>query len=158
MTSMTQDVHAPAHLARVIVTPQAYARRKELFSAFRLLRSRNPVARVSVAGFDPFWVVTKHADIFEVSRRSEIFRNGDRATALVPRAADEKARLRMDGSPHLIRTLVHMDGPHHLAYRRLTADWFRQFSVRELEGWIRVLARDAVTDMAQYEGTCDFAQ
>src|SRR5687767_6227593 len=96
----------PAHIAQVIVTPRAYARRRELLSAFRLLRARSPVARVAVSGFDPFWVVTKHADILEVSRKSEIFRNGDRATALLPQAADRKARSIMGGSPHLIRTLV----------------------------------------------------
>jgi len=62
----------------------------------------------------------------------------------------------MGGSPHLIRTLVHMDAPHHLAYRRITAAWFRQSSLKDMEEWIRFRARQGVEEMARRGQTCDF--
>ena len=39
------------------------------------------------------------------------------------------ARALTGGSPHPIRTLVHMDEPDHLKYRRITQSWFTQHRV-----------------------------
>lgn len=146
----------PESISNLIVSPQAYARQKNLLSAFRRLRKTNPVGRVEVRDFDPFWVVTRHADILAVSRQHDVFHNGDRATALVPRATDEKIRALTHGSPHLIRTPVHMDAPEHPAYRALTQAWFTRQSSHSLEERIRGLARRCLDRMVSLENQCEF--
>jgi cytochrome P450 len=77
---------------------------------------RCPFAQAQPEGFDPFWVVTKHADILEVERQNELFHNGDRATVVTPIEVDKKVRELMGGSPHLVRSLVQMDNPDHFSY------------------------------------------
>jgi len=148
----------PERLGRLIVSPKAYARQKPLLAGFRWLRANLPLGRVETEGFDPFWAVTKHADILDVSRRHDLFHNGDRATTLVLRAADEAARTLTGGSPHLVRTIVHMDAPDHLKHRRIAQAWFAQQKMQSLEGRIRAIARSCIDRMAGYGTTCDFAQ
>src|SRR5690349_6745847 len=153
---MNATAKVPRQVGRLIVSPKAYAKQKPLFAAFRWLRANMGVGRVETEGFDPFWAVTKHADILEVSRRHDVFRNGDRATTLVPRAADERARALTGGSPHLVRTIVHMDAPDHWKYRRVTQAGFAQGKVHALEHRIRAIASACIDRMAAYGTTCDF--
>lgn len=146
----------PREIGNLIASPQAYARQKQLLSAFRWLREADPVGRVEIEEFDPFWAVTRHADILAVSRQHDIFHNGDRATALVPSATDEKVRALTRGSPHLIRTPVHMDEPDHPHYRAITQAWFTRQSVHSLQDRIRSLARDCLDRMTALGGECEF--
>jgi len=155
---MNETAKVPERLGRLIVSPKAYAKQKSLLAGFRWLRANLPLGRIEVEGFDPFWVVTKHADILEIVRQHNLFHNGDRAHTLVPRASDETARALTGGSPHPIRTLVHMDEPDHLKYRRITQSWFSQQKAKSLEDRIRAIARASVDRMAEHDGACDFAR
>lgn len=146
----------PAGIGNLIASPQAYARQGQLLAAFRWLRENNPVGRVEIEDFDPFWVVTRHADILAVSRQHEIFHNGDRATALVPRATDDRVRKLTRGSPHLIRTPVHMDEPEHPHYRAITQSWFTRHNVNSLQDRVRALARDCLDRMVVLGDECEF--
>ena len=139
----------PQRLGRLITSPKAYAKQKTLLAGLRWLRANQALGRVESEGFDPFWVVTKHADISEVIRRPDLFHNGDRAHTLVPRASDDMARTLTGGSPHPIRTLVHMDEPDHSKYRRITQSWFTQQRVKSLEDRIRGIARASIDRMAE---------
>ncbi|MEJ2376811.1 MAG: cytochrome P450 [Pseudolabrys sp.] len=155
---MMGPAKVPDDLGQLIVSPKAYASQDRLFASFRWLRSNNPIGLVEAEGFDPFWAVTKHADILEVSRQNDLFHNGDRATALIPRASDEKARASTGGSPHPIRTIVHMDAPDHPKYRRITQAWFTQQNLKTLEERIRIIARSFVERMAAHGEVCDFVR
>ncbi|HEX9322548.1 MAG TPA: cytochrome P450 [Xanthobacteraceae bacterium] len=155
---MIEAAKVPERLGRLIVSPKAYAKQKPVLAGFQWLRANLPIGRVEIESFDPFWAVTKHADILEVSRRHDVFHNGDRATTLVPRAADERARALTGGSPHLVRSIVHMDEPDHLKYRRITHAWFAQQKVQALEHRIRAIARECIDRMAAHGTRCDFAQ
>jgi cytochrome P450 len=148
----------PQRLAHLIASPKAYARRKSLLGGLRWLRANQPLGRVEIEGFDPFWLVTRYADVSRIIRQHELFHNGDRAHTLVPRASDEMARALTGGSPHPIRTLVHMDEPDHLKYRRITQSWFTQHRLRSLEHQIRAIARASVDRMAAHGSTCDFVR
>jgi cytochrome P450 len=103
-------------------------------------------------------VVTKHADILEIIRQHDLFHNGDRPHTLVPRASDETARALTGGSPHPIRTLVHMDEPDHLKYRHVTQSWFTQQKAKSLENRIRAIARASIDRMAERGPACDFVR
>ena len=148
----------PQRLGRLITSPKAYANRKTLLAGLRWLRANRALGRVESEGFDPFWVVTKHADISEIIRQHDLFHNGDRAHTLVPRASDDMARALTGGSPHPIRTLVHMDEPDHSKYRRITQSWFTQQRVRSLEDRIRSIARASIDRMAELGSACDFVR
>ena len=48
------------------------------------IRRDQPLARAEVPGYDPHWVVTRHADIQEVSRQNDLFHNVDRSATVIP--------------------------------------------------------------------------
>lgn len=148
----------PRRLGRLITSPKAYARQGSLLTALRWLRSNAPLGRVESEDFDPFWVVTRHADIADIIRQHDLFHNGDRAHTLVPRASDETARALTGGSPHPIRTLVHMDEPDHGKYRQVTQAWFTPQKIGSLEDRIRRIARASIDRMAARGPACDFAR
>jgi len=145
-------------LAQTIVDPYAYADGQRVDEAFARLRRESPLDRAELEAFDPFWVVTRHADIKEVERQNDLFHNGDRSTVLTTIEADRRVRAMMGGSPHLVRALVQMDNPDHFAYRHLTQGSFAPQSLRALEARIREIAKSFVERMAQMGERCDFAR
>jgi cytochrome P450 len=145
-------------LARLIVSPRAYAEQTVLYQAFRWLRENNPLGRVEVDGYDPFWAVTKHKDILEISRQNDSFHNGDNGTVLRPRAAEDMVRSMRGGAPNLLRMMINMDAPDHLKYRHITQGWFTPQKLQSLETRIRVIAREAVDRLASHGRECDFAR
>lgn len=148
----------PQEIAWDIVDPQAYADGGRVDRAFAWLRQNAPVEVAELEAFDPFWVISRHADILEVERQNDLFHNGDRATMLTNKEADTKVREMMGGSPHLVRSLVQMDNPDHMNYRRLTQSWFMPQNLKKLEARIREIARSFVDRMAEHGGRCDFAR
>ena len=66
----------PQEIAVDIIDPKAYADGKRADNAFTFLRREMPLAVAQPEGFDPFWVVSKHADILEVERQNDLFYNG----------------------------------------------------------------------------------
>jgi hypothetical protein len=151
------DHRIPSDLAMNLVTPSAYAD-GTIHETYRWLRRNEPLGVAEIEGVDPFWVVTRHADILEISRQNDLFHNGDRSPTLTSQAVDRQVREMMGGSPHLLRTLIHMDAPEHPKYRALTQAWFMPPNLRGLEDRIRVIARAAVAKMAATGGRCDFVR
>jgi cytochrome P450 len=139
-----------------VIDPKAHADPPRLDRAFAWLRKNDPVALAEVEGFDPFYVVTKHADILEVSKDNSLFPYGDFPSTFAPHQAVERGRAARAAGRPLLYTLVQMDEPDHMKYRALTQAWFMPQNIRKLEGRIRELARDAVDGMAALGGECDF--
>ncbi len=101
----------PEDIALSVISPTAYAEDKPVHDAFRWLRANNPLGLAKVEGLYPFWIVTKHADILEISRQNDLFHSGDMPTTFTTIKGDEIVRKMTGGSPHLLRTLVQMDAP-----------------------------------------------
>ena len=148
----------PTEIAEDIVDPKAYADGERVDKAFAWLRNNAPLDVAEAEGFDPFWAVTRHADILLVERQNDLFHNGDRSTVLTTKEADQKVREMMGGSPHLVRSLVQMDNPDHFNYRRLTQAAFMPQNLRKLEDNIRDIARSFIDRMAEMGDECDFAR
>ena len=158
MSVMTAADHRiPKNVADTIALPAAYADHR-IHETYRWLRANEPLGIADIQGVDPFWVVTRHADILEISRQNDLFHNGDRSPTIVSQDADRQVREMMGGSPHLLRTLIHMDAPDHPKYRALTQGWFMPQNLRRLEDQIRVIAKAAVEKMAATGGRCEFVQ
>ena len=151
--SMTREAAIAA-----VVDPKAHADSARLYAAYAWLRQNEPLAPANLPGFDPFRIVTKHADILEVSRDNALFPYGDFPSTLAPREAVERGREAKAAGRPLIYTLVQMDEPDHMKYRALTQAWFMPQNIRKLEGRIRELAREAVARMQAMGGECDFVE
>jgi cytochrome P450 len=148
----------PEDVAASVVDPKAYSDGRRIDEAFKWLRREAPLAVAQPEGFDPFWVVTRHADLLTIERQNDLFHNGDRSTVVTTIEADKRVRQIMGGSPHLVRSLVQMDNPDHFNYRRLTQAWFLPQNLRGLEARIREIAKGFVERMAAHGERCDFAR
>ena len=145
-------------LSNTIVDPQAFAHWDRSHAAFSEIRKMDSLHLAEPDGYDPFWVVSRYDEILEVERQNELFHNGDRSTTVATRDALEKVKQITGGSVHLVRSLVQMDNPDHMNYRRLTQGAFMPQNLRALEDRIRELAREFVDVMLSFDGECDFAR
>ena len=138
---------------RVFADPQAYADPARWHAAAARLRRHDPLPLVELEGYVPFRVVTRHADIVEIEHEHEKFWN-TRDSVLLPITEMQRSRDRgVD-----IKTLIHMDGAEHRAYRKVTSDWFKPASLRQrIGGRLDTLARRFVDRMLDFDGACDFA-
>jgi cytochrome P450 len=144
------DVHSAG---QVFIDPTAYADEDRFQRATALLRREDPVHWVEGEGFNPFWAVTKHADVFEIETKHTLFLNEPRP--VLATAFDDQQRAQ---NGDLLRTLIHVDGTEHKSLRGVTAEWFLPKSLAKLEQRLAELARNAVDRMAELGGECDFAR
>ncbi|MBM3660299.1 MAG: cytochrome P450 [Actinobacteria bacterium] len=138
---------------RIFVSPQAYADQEGWHEVAAELRRDDPVLRVEAEGYTPFFALTRHADVFEVSRRSDIFFN-TRNAVLGPDANFELIRS-MGIDP---KTLIHMDGVEHRDHRHVTNDWFKPAAVKRRQEDIEAIADEFADKLVDFGGSCDFAQ
>ena len=78
-----------------LADPAAYTDEDRLHQALTLLRRQAPVHRVEADGYDPFWAVTRHADVMEIERNNALFINAPRpllATAEMEARQRQSAR------------------------------------------------------------------
>jgi cytochrome P450 len=118
------------------------------------IRRRTPVVRVDLEGFEPFWVLTRHADVYAVSRDSRRWLNTPRSV-LGPEADWQRM---LDAGMPVPRTLVHLDGAEHRDHRQVTNDWFKPAAVKGRQARIDALADMFVARMREMGGECDFAR
>lgn len=149
MTPRTMD-----DAAKVLADPTAYADDARLHAALAHLRANEPVAWVDNPPYRPFWAITKHADIMAIERANDLFLSEPRPL-LATAAADDYMAAQMEAGMG-IRTLIHMDDPHHRKVRAIGADWFRPKAMRDLKIRVDELARRYVDRMRDIGPECDF--
>ncbi|ABK74703.1 cytochrome P450 [Mycolicibacterium smegmatis] len=140
--------------AKALADPTAYADDARLHEALARLRAENPVAWVDQAPYRPFWAITKHADIMAIERANDLWLSAPRPL-LATAEADDLGRSQQEMGIGL-RTLIHMDDPHHRKVRAIGADWFRPKAMRELKVRVDELARIYVDKMREIGPECDF--
>ena len=145
----------PAEHAQTLVDPSAYADGR-IFETYAWLRANNPLGIARPEGFDPFWVVTRYADIRAISVDNKRFPYGDRCSRLTDKASDDFTRSLTGGSPEIQRTLISMDPPQHMKFRLLTQGWFVPKNLALLDGRIGQIADRALGRLATAGGSCDF--
>lgn len=139
---------------RVLADPQAYTDNERLHSSLAWLRANQPVSWVDAPPYRPFWAVTKHADIMDIERDNELWISEPRPMLLQAKVED---RVRADQEAGIgLRTLIHMDDPHHRDIRKIGADWFRPKAMRDLKVRVDELAKRYVDRMAEIGPECDF--
>ncbi len=107
-----------------------------------------------VGGFGDggYWVVTKHKDVKEVSRRSDVFSSLEK-TAL-PRYKDGTEQAQIDTGKFV---LLNMDAPHHTHLRKIVSRAFTPRAVEQLRADLAERARQIVAAAAA-EGKGDFVE
>ncbi|MCX4096692.1 cytochrome P450 [Nocardia sp. alder85J] len=154
----------PDTVARQIVLPEGHRDNDSLFEAYRWLRENNPLGRATVAGYDPLWLVSKHADIMEIERQPEIFTSAGGAAKgsvnpiLANQAGDAFTKSINNGSLRILETLTYLDPPEHTEIKDIALDWFRPQNLAQWESVIRGLAKSAVARVLETDGKIDFVQ
>jgi cytochrome P450 len=148
----------PDAIARVVMSPRSYTDDAVVYSAFKWLRENMPLGMARVPGFDPVWIVTRHADIREIERNAKLFHNADHNPILNDQASDAFTRDINGGSLRILSSLTYMDPPEHGAYRSVTSNWFLPGRIARLEEQVRVLARQSVENLLSFDGACDFVR
>ena len=153
MSAPTEDrISDPA--GKVLADPQAFTDETSLHQALAHLRKTAPVSWVDFGDYRPFWAITKHADIMDIERQNDLFTNFPRPLLAIAEADDVLLRDIEAGTG--LRTLIHMDDPHHRDVRKIGADWFRPKVLRQLKTRCDELAKVWVDKMAEKGPELDF--
>lgn len=107
-----------------ISSPEHYERNGYPYAEWAYLRRNAPVFWYERDNVDPFWAITKHADIVELSKQPDIFLNEPRLAVFTndfPPPPEDS-----------IRHLLNMDPPDHAAYRKVTS---QRFTPRTVQFW-----------------------
>ncbi len=149
----------PTELADALVSPAVHADEARIHALFSDLRRTSPVHWTQPADYRPFWALTRHADIMEVSRKNDIFINSRRLNLMTraQEAAAKRATSKFSGESgikydRMYRTVAHMDNPDHREYRRVTAEWFMGPGVRKFEAAVAALAEESLDHIATFGG------
>ncbi|OBG98924.1 cytochrome [Mycobacterium sp. E136] len=137
--------------AKVFATPLAYTDEAKLHASLTHLRANAPVSWVEVPNYNPFWAITKHADIMEIERANDVFTNSPRPVLTTAQGDEQQAAIG-------VKTLIHMDDPQHRDFRAIGANWFRPKAMRDLKVRIDELAKRFVDGMVERAPECDFVQ
>lgn len=149
-TQPTQTTPIPEEIARQVVLPEGHRDDTPLFAAYRWLRENNPLGLATVEGYDPVWLVSKHADVMEIERQPQIFTSGggdapgSHNPILQNQAGDAFTKQLTGGSLRILETLTYLDPPEHTEVKDIANDWFRPTNLKKWEGTIRNLAKEAL--------------
>jgi cytochrome P450 len=139
-----------------VISARKYGERGYPHEEWRRLRREDPVHWSTPPGYKPFWAITKHADIIEVSKQPGLFRSAGRFI-LFPEMENPSGQSLEENPP--LRMLVNMDPPEHRDYRKLVSGFFTPRAVQRLEARLEEITRDLWDDLlARSGGTleCDF--
>ncbi|MDT5069057.1 MAG: cholest-4-en-3-one 26-monooxygenase [Mycobacterium sp.] len=100
-----------------------------------------------------FWVVSKHKDVMEVSRRSDVF-SSEEKTAL-PRYKEGAPIEQINASRGIV--LLNMDAPHHTHLRKIISRAFTPRAVERLRAELALRAEKIVKEALE-KGSGDFVE
>jgi cytochrome P450 len=130
-----------------------YTTRGYPWAEWELLRREAPVYWYDRPGIEPFWAVTRYADVQSVGRDARFFLNGGRRLRLHDIEHEERmwaSKARRDElygwDPDEPIDMVFMDQPRHTAFRLLAARAFTPARCRTMEASMAALARRFVDE------------
>jgi cytochrome P450 len=137
----------------------AYGEKGVPHELWTTLRNESPLHWYAQPGHTPFWAVTKHADIMEISAQPDIF-SSEAGGIIALNDQQIKSYLETGGTGTQLgdmRTIITMDPPEHRKYRKVASGYFTPKGVTDLDTIVRESAK-AVFDKLDAEGTCDFIE
>ena len=135
-----------------IITARTYGEHGYPHEAWTRLRREAPVCLMRPPGYRPFWAVTKHADIIEVSTQPDKFKSAGRFI-LFPEMTEGSGPSLEENPP--LRMLVNMDPPEHRTYRRLVSIWFTPRAIARLEERLVEITNEIFEELAPAGEWCE---
>ena len=137
-----------------LIVPRNYGVAGQPHAVWTELRKNEPVYRCEAGDYQPFWAITRHADIMDISGRPEIFSNADGITIL--NSEGIRAMENRNSSPlGKMRTIIEMDPPEHRDFRKVASGFFTKRNIQGLDEIVARSAREIVDSLGE-EGECDF--
>jgi cytochrome P450 len=155
----TESAILPEEIARQIVLPEGHADLAALHEAYKWVRNNMPLAKAVVEGYDPVWLISKHADLQEVETQPQIFsagggeNKGANNPILQNTAGDEFTKGLLGGTLRILDALPYLDPPEHTEVKFIAADWFRPTQLQKWEDKIRGLAKASVEKLEKLVAT-----
>jgi len=142
-----------------LLDPQRYATLGYPHELWTRMRREAPVHWCEPVELVPFWAITKHAHICEISKQPDVFKS---ANGIVPATKEVAERIaRGEKSPFdMMQTIITMDPPKHRQYRKVASPWFTPQALARIDSVVTASARrlvDRLYDAQKNgEGTFDF--
>ncbi|MCH9675647.1 MAG: cytochrome P450 [Gammaproteobacteria bacterium] len=121
-----------------------------------ILRREAPVYWYERPGIEPFWAITRHADVKSISLDDKTFINSGPRLRLAPadydvraQAAREKKAALYGWDANAPDDFIYMDNPEHRQLRLLTARRFTSAYCRTLAAKLDTIATDLANDFEQ---------
>lgn len=148
----------PLELIAPLFNPATFATRGAVDEMLREVRERYPLAQAEVPGYDPYWIVSRHADIQTVSRQNDLFHSADRSATVIPQAGEQLVQQFTGGDYNIFRSLVQLDGDEHKAHRRVLFEALGSSRVEGLSAGMRDTAARHVQILRDAGGEIDWSK
>lgn len=132
-----------------VVGAEQYERHGYPHAEWAWMRQHDPVFWYERPNVDPFWAITKHADIIAIGKQPQRFLNAPRLAVFTHDLPPPP-----EGAS---RHLLNMDPPDHARYRRVASAWFTPRAVRGLDDKVARITRE-VLDAAATKDAGDFVR
>ena len=141
-----------------LINASAYGQNGVPHELWTHLRKESPVYWYAQRGHTPFWAITKHEDIMEVSSQPDIFSSEAGGIIVLNEAQIQSFLEGGSGSPLAqMKTIITMDPPEHRAYRKVASGYFTPKGVTNLDEIVKSSAA-AIFDDLPTEGEVDFIE
>ncbi len=127
-----------------LLYPETYADSGYPHDTWARLRREDPIHFVDPERGRPYWAITRHADIVQISREPQRFTNWPRFKA--GEGADEIAA---------VRTLSSMDPPEHRIYRQIVSKRFTPRALAQLREPIEAVTLELMDTLALEGSSCE---
>jgi cholest-4-en-3-one 26-monooxygenase len=143
---MSTRVAPPASIDPMdLVDPERFARRGYPHDVWTCLRGEAPVAWFEPPGYQPFWAITKHADVTDITAQPVRFSN------------EHGLILGKVGAPaQPTEMVVTLDPPRHGPLRRVGMRRLTPRAIRTRQEEIDRIAADVFDDVARADDTDEF--
>ena len=123
---------APDELDNRLVLNHEYGQHGFPFEEWRWLRANQPVKMIDATNVQPFWAITKHRHITEISAQPDVFSSAAGNIILFRR--DQMEAVADESNPfNQMRVIISMDPPDHRTFRKVASGFFTPRGITRLD-------------------------
>ncbi len=134
-----------------LIDPAYYGQNGPPHDLWTKLRAESSVHWCQVPKVEPFWAITRHADICSISRQPNNFLSEPGITLFPTDRPVERSQ-----GIGAMRVVITMDAPEHRKVRKVASPWFTPRALRRIDAAVEESARSLVDELAG-EGETDLA-
>lgn len=148
----------PNELVGPLFNPATFSERGAVDKILTAIRKEYPLAQAKVPGFAPHWIVSRYADIIEVSRNNALFHNADRSATLISEEGEALVQQFTGGDFNLIKSLVHLDDRDHKNHRMILMKALSKNGVKLMRDKISESAAEQIQVLRDADGQLDWSE